>query len=178
MQVAVFCSSSDKLADVYSQEAESLGRFLGKESYSLIYGGSNRGLMESLARAVKEESGYIIGILPSNLRSQASQHCDELFFVETLSERKEMLQEYADYFVALPGGFGTLDEMFEIIASAQVGAHDKKLIIVNINGFFDDLLNFFDKIYKEKFCPEKNKNFYLVVNNVDECAKYLKDNAL
>lgn len=175
MQIAVFCSSSNKLAPIYYQEAEALGSFIGKESHTLVYGASKQGLMESLAKGVKSENGYVIGILPSDMRNQASKMPDELFFVENLAERKDMMMEYADVFVALPGGFGTLDELFEVIASAQVGAHNKKIVLVNVNNFFNPLIELFEAIFAQKFCDESNKNNYVVVNNVAECAKYLND---
>jgi uncharacterized protein (TIGR00730 family) len=176
MQIAVFCSSSNDLASVYYKEAEELGSFIGKENHTLIYGGSNRGLMETLAKGVKAEGGFVIGILPSNMRSQASEIADEMLFVETLSDRKELMNEYADIFVVLSGGFGTLDELFNVLANAQIGAHDKKLVLVNSNQFYTPLLVMFDKIVEEKFGSESNKSSFVVVNNVNECAKYLRDN--
>jgi len=176
MQIAVFCSSSNKLAPIYYQEAEELGTFIGKENHTLVYGGANRGLMESMAKAAHAEGAFIIGILPSMINDQASEFVDELFLVETLSDRKEMIKEYGDVFVALPGGFGTLDEMFDVVASAQIGAHDKKLVIVNSNHFYNPLLTMIEQILTEKFGSESNKSSYVVVNNAAECAKYLKDN--
>lgn len=178
MQIAVFCSSSNDLASVYFQEAEELGSFIGKENHTLIYGGSNRGLMESLAKGVKSEGGFVIGVLLSTMRSQASKLADEMLFVETLSERKELMKEYADVFVALSGGFGTLDELFDVLANAQIGAHVKKLVLVNSNQFYNPMLNLFDKIFEEKFGTELNKRSFVVVNNASECAKYLRDNAV
>lgn len=178
MQIAVFCSSSNELASSYYEEAEQLGRFIGKENHTLVYGGSNKGLMESLAKGVKAEGGFVIGILLSSLRSQASKFADEMLFVETLSDRKEMMKEYADVFVALSGGFGTLDEIFDVLANAQIDAHDKKLILVNTNQFFNPMLTMFDKIIEEKFGSETNKSSFVVVDNVSECAKYLRDNAV
>ncbi len=176
MQVAVFCSSSNNLAPIYYQEAKDLGMFLGKERFTLIYGGANKGLMESLAKNVKEGGGFVTGILPSYMRQQSSDFVDELLLVESLSERKQLLKEYADIFVVLPGGFGTLDELFDVLAGATVGEHGKKLIIVNSNGFYDSLLLLFDQFYTEHFANKLVQKHFLVVQNALECAKYLKDN--
>lgn len=176
MQIAVFCSSSNKLDSIYYNESEELGTFIGKENHTLIYGGSNQGLMERLAKGVKTNGGHIIGILPSNMRSQASEFADEMLFVETLADRKELMKEYADVFVALSGGFGTFDELFDVLANAQIAAHDKKLVLVNTNHFYDPMLAMFDKIFEEKFSDASNKNSYVVVSNVAECVKYLRDN--
>ena len=178
MQIAVFCSSSNKLLPIYYQEAENLGTFIGADNHTLVYGGVNKGLMESIAKRTHEAGGFIIGILPSNMRALASEYTNELLFVETLGERKELIKEYADVFIVLPGGFGTLDEMFDVLACEQVGEHDKKLIIVNSNNFYDQLITMFEKIFIEKFGSGSNKNGFVVVNNVAECAKYLRDNAL
>lgn len=178
MQIAVFCSSSNNLDPIYYKEAQELGSFIGKENHTLVYGGSNRGLMESLAKGVKAEGGFVIGILPSSMRNQSSEFVDEMFFVETLSERKELMKEYADVFIALSGGFGTLDELFDVLANAQIGAHDKKLVLVNTNQFYNPMLTMFDKIFEEKFGSETNKSSFVVVNNVAECVKYLSDNAV
>lgn len=178
MQIAVFCSSSNELAPVYYKEAEELGGFIGKENHTLVFGGSNKGLMKSLAKAVKAEAGFVIGILLSSMRNQSTEFADEMLFVETLSERKELMKEYADVFVVLTGGFGTLDELFDVLANAQIAAHDKKLVLVNSNQFYNPLLAMFDKILEEKFGTETNKSSFVVVNNVSECVKYLRDNAV
>lgn len=178
MNIAVFCSSSSNLDSVYHQEAAKLGTFIGRRQYTLVYGGSNKGLMESLAKEVNSEGGYVIGILPSEMERQASAFVNEMLLVESLSERKEMMKEYADVFVALPGGFGTMDELFDVLAEYQIGLHDKKLVIVNINHFYDNLLNQFEVISIQNFSSPSNKSSYVVVNNADECINYLIDNAL
>ncbi len=175
MNIAVFCSSSNDLNPMFHQDAEKLGEFLGKGSHTLVYGGSKNGLMETIARKAADAGAFIIGILPEGIKSQLSDFIDEKLFVASLSERKEMLQEYADKFVVLPGGFGTLDEMLEILASAQIGEHDKPLIIVNSNGFYNPLIEMFDKIFEEKFSSKANKQLFTFVNNADECIEMIKE---
>ncbi len=175
MNVAVFCSSSNDLNPFFHQDAEKIGEFLGKGSHTLVYGGSKNGLMETVARKAHDAGAFIIGILPEEIKSQLSDFIDEKLFVDSLSERKELLQEYADKFVVLPGGFGTLDEMLEILASAQIGEHDKQLIIINSNGYYNSLIEMFNKIFDEKFSAIANKKLFTFVNNADECIELIKE---
>ncbi|MDR3706163.1 MAG: TIGR00730 family Rossman fold protein [Paludibacteraceae bacterium] len=178
MNIGVFCSSSNDLLSVYHEEAQKLGAFIGQQQHTLVYGGSKNGLMESLAKEAHQHGAYIIGILPQDLRAHSSAFVDEVLMVESLAERKEMMKEYADVFIALPGGFGTLDEIFDVLAEVQIGVHDKKLLIVNIDHFYDALLEQFKVITERNFNGASNKNSYVVVNNATECIKYLTDNAL
>lgn len=178
MNIAVFCSSSDKLKSEFHDDAQILGEFIGKKGFSLVYGGSKKGLMETLAKAAHANGAYVIGILPDTMREQLSEYVDEALFVESLTERKELLREYADTFVALPGGFGTLDEIFDVLAEAQVGTHDKELILVNTCGFYTPLVEQIERIFEEKFGNESNKSHYRIVNNVAECVNYLKNKEL
>lgn len=178
MNIGVFCSSSNNLSSVYHEEAQKLGAFIGRQQHTLVYGGSKNGLMESLAKEAHQQGAYIIGILPQDMKAHFSQFVDEALVVESLAERKEMIKEYADVFIALPGGFGTLDEMFDVLAEVQVGAYDKKLLIVNIDHFYDALLEQFKVITERNFNGASNKNSYIVVNNAADCIKYLTDNPL
>ncbi len=178
MQVAVFCASSNQLAACYHEEAAELGAYIGSNGHTLVYGASNKGLMESVAKQVKASGGYSIGVLLTTMRKDASKFVDELFFVETLSERKDIIQEYADIFVVLPGGFGTLDELFDVLAKIQIGALDKKVLIINTNHFFDSLLSQIEIIYNEAFGKEINQKSLVVTANVQDGIKYLKEHVV
>lgn len=176
MTIAVFCASSNDLNPQFHQDAQQLGEYVGKKGFSLVYGGSKNGLMETTAHSAKQAGAHIIGILPEGMRELASEHLDETLLVDSLSERKELLREYADVFVALPGGFGTLDEIFDVLAEAQVGSHSKKLVLLNSMGFYNPLLLQIESIYAEKFSATSNNQALIVVNSVADCIAYLKDN--
>jgi uncharacterized protein (TIGR00730 family) len=178
MNVAVFCSSSNDLNPVFHKEAELLGQFIGSKRYTLVYGGSKNGLMETLAQSANQNGAYIIGILLQDMRAQSSKFVNEMLFVESLCERKELLSEYADVFVVLPGGIGTLDEMFSVLAEVQVGTLDKQLLLVNIAEFYTPLLSHFENMLAQKFAVGTNKNSFSVVNSVAECIKWLEDKAV
>lgn len=178
MTVAVFCSSSNDLNPVFHQDAETLGKFIGSKGFTLVYGGSQAGLMETLAASAHNAGAHIVGILPEFMNAQASVLVDELLLVETLSERKDLIREYADVFVAMPGGFGTLDEIFDVLAEAQVGSHAKQIVLLNSQGFYNPLLTQIDSIFAEKFSNQTNKKLYVCVNTVAECISYLTENEI
>lgn len=178
MTIAVFCASSNDLNPVFHQDAQTLGKFIGDKGFTLAYGGANAGLMETLAVSAHDAGAHIVGILPDFMNQKASAQLDELLLVETLSERKDLLREYADIFVALPGGFGTLDEIFDVLAEAQVGSHSKLLVLLNSQGFYNSLIAQIDAIYLEKFGNQANKKFYVCVNTVDECIRFLSENEI
>jgi cytokinin riboside 5'-monophosphate phosphoribohydrolase len=175
MNVCVFCSSSNEIAEVYRRDARSLGEMIGKKSYTLVYGGANMGLMQECATAVKSIGGTVVGIVPDTFRKKVEQKVlDQVFFVADLAERKEMMMEYADVFVALPGGFGTLDEVFEVLALNMMDTHQKKLIFLNTNGFYSHLLAHIEHCIQEKCIQPSLRNSFFVANSVTECLLYVE----
>ena len=142
MNICVFCASSSSVSEEYRKEAYNLGSFIAQQGHSLVYGGATGGLMDSVAQGCADSHGEIIGVIPQMIldkgRESALPH--QLFVVEDMNERKALMKEYADLFVVLPGGYGTFDELFDVLASKIVGYHDKALLILNSNDYYGGLL--------------------------------------
>lgn len=151
--LCVYCSSSTKLAPKYYEAGERLGREMVTHGWGLIYGGGNIGLMGSVARSVKEAGGTVVGVIPDfmQVRELAYIEATELVVVPTMRERKRVMAERADAFVTLPGGVGTLEEMTEIMSERYLNLTQKPLVLLNQDGFYDDLLRFFQRMVTEKF---------------------------
>jgi uncharacterized protein (TIGR00730 family) len=177
MTIAVYCSASNDLDSSFYEVAEGLGKFIGAKGHTLVYGGSARGIMERLAKTVSNNGGDVIGIIPENIKEHASDYVSELMVTDTVDERKAMIKEYADAFVVLAGGFGTLDEFFNVLADKQLGyvEMDKPLIIVNTNNYYDPLVKLIENIKLNKFVGEVNKKAYTIVNTMEECTALLEN---
>lgn len=162
--VAVFCGSSVGASNVYIENAKKLGEELAKRNLTLVYGGASIGLMGAVADAVLEEGGHVIGIMPRFLEQREISHTrlSELIIVDSMHERKARMAELADGFVVLPGGPGTLEEFFEIFTWAQLGLHQKPCGLLNINHYFDPLLELFQHMTKEQFMHETYRSMALV----------------
>lgn len=148
--ICVFCSSSDIIKEIYKKAAEELGKLIGEKGHTLIYGGSKLGLMGFLSTSVKNNNGKVIGVIPEHLEKLA-QGEDELIKAKNMHHRKEIMELKSDAFIALPGGIGTIDEIFEILIGIQLKIHNKPLTIINTNNFYDDLIKQLDKINKQGF---------------------------
>lgn len=175
--IGLFCASSDNVENCYFEESVILGRWIGDNKKRLIYGGANVGLMESTAEQVKKHGGTISGIITHRIcdYGKASLLPDELIRVETLGDRKQMMIDKADVFVALPGGFGTLDEIFTVIATGQLGYHDKKILFCNTNGFYNSLIDQIELFYREQFATSRYKAYYQVATNAKDCIRILEN---
>ena len=176
LSVCVFCASSDVVPVVYRDAARMLGRNMVERGMSLVYGGGNNGLMGVLARAIHECGGRITGVIPLALkdRGYAYEHADEIIVTDGLRERKAVMEERADGFLGLPGGFGTLEEMIEIITLKQLNMHTKPIVFLNINSFFNGLLNQFETGYREGFISDECRSLYLVTGTIEEALDHLK----
>lgn len=148
--ICVFCSSSNGLDEAYVKAAEKLGEIIGKGRHNLIYGGSKLGLMGVLSSSVKSNGGRVIGIIPEHLQKVAEGE-DELIKARNMHHRKELMETKSDVFVALPGGIGTIDEIFEILVGIQLKIHSKPMTVININNYYDDLIKQLKKVGKEGF---------------------------
>jgi uncharacterized protein (TIGR00730 family) len=175
MNICVFSSSSNAIADVYVDEAIDLARLIGRLGYCLINGGSNVGLMDVITREAGKNGAKTIGIIPEKLRdfNLASVHAHEIIVSGDMMERKFKMRELSDSFIALAGGFGTLEEILEVITLKQLGYHDKAVVFINTNGFYDDLFRQFEKSYEEKFAKENYRKLYFVAKNAGEAMQYL-----
>ncbi len=151
--LCVYCSSSTQLDPKYYQEAERLGREMVAEGWGLIYGGGNVGLMGSVARSVKAAGGVVVGVIPDFMQTRelAYLEASELVIVPTMRERKRIMAERAQAFLTLPGGIGTLEEMTEIMSERYLNLTQKPLVLLNQDGFYDELLRFFERMVAEKF---------------------------
>lgn len=168
MQICVFCASSNRVDRVYLDAARALGAQMAQRGWALVYGGGSVGLMGVLAEAVHAAGGRVIGIIPQALldREVGYLQADELIVTQTLRQRKQLMDDRADAFVALPGGFGTLEELVEIITLKQLGYHAKPIVIANIAAYFDPLLVFFERMFAEGFASERYRGLYHVAPDI------------
>ncbi|EJX07420.1 lysine decarboxylase [gut metagenome] len=176
-KIAIFCSASDEIDPVYFEKARELGVWMGQNKKTLIYGGANVGLMECVARAAKENGcPTVLGVVPTKLeqRGRVSDVLDVTFRTDNLSDRKEVMLNEADVLVALPGGVGTLDEVFTVMAAATLDYHRKQVIFYNIDGFWDDILHFLDSLETRHFAHQPLNRFYAVANDWNELTELLK----
>jgi uncharacterized protein (TIGR00730 family) len=168
--VAVYCGSSSGNKEEYTQQAQALGRELARRGLTLVYGGGCVGLMGVIADAVLAEGGRVIGVIPQFLADKEVAHkgCTELHVVETMHQRKLLMADLADGFVAMPGGFGTLEELFEVLTWGQLGLHGKPVGLLNTLGFYDALLGLLDHMSAEAFLRRENRE--QVLQNTDTAA--------
>lgn len=176
MKIAVYCGSQLGANPLYQQAAAELGATLAKAQHHIIYGGSNIGLMGTLADAALNEGGQVIGVMPTHLQMREIAHTalSEIHFVENMHVRKAKMVDLADAFVALPGGCGTLDEYFEVFTWAQIGLHEKPVILFNVNGFYDALIQHFHKMLDEGFIRPEQRSLLKVATTVEEILQYIQ----
>ena len=168
--LCVYCASSDRVDPKYFAVAAALGEAMAQREWGLIYGGGKTGLMGTVARAVKAGGGRVVGVIPEFMKERelAFTEADELISVITMRERKLLMETRADAFLALPGGWGTLEELLEILTLAHLETLQKPIIILNQEGYYDDLLRLFDRIVAEKFMHATIRGKYAVARTVAE----------
>lgn len=168
--VCVYCGSRDGLKPEFSRAAHTVGTWIGQHGGQLVYGGGRAGLMGIVAQATLRAGGRVVGIIPKTLvqKEWALQECTELHIVDTMHERKRMMAERADAFVALPGGIGTMEELFEVWTWRQLGYHDKPVGLLNVEGYYDGLLGFLAATVEQQFLSEWQMD--LVQTDVDPPA--------
>ena len=171
--VCVYCGASDKIAKKYKTTAKKVGAGLAKRNLGVVYGGSSVGLMGIVADAALEENGHVIGIIPSHILSTEVRHngLSELHIVQSMHERKKMMETLSDVFVILPGGLGTLDEAFEILTWKKLKLHDKTIIFFNQDDYWTPLLKLIDKTVSEGFASADDKNMFNVVTDTKSLFK-------
>jgi cytokinin riboside 5'-monophosphate phosphoribohydrolase len=177
MKICVFCSSSDAVDRAYVDAAETLGRLIGGGGHTLVYGGGRVGLMGAAARAVHATGGRVIGIIPSFMNRPGVPYteCDELEFTQTMAERKGRMMALAEAFIALPGGFGTLEEMSEVMTQKQFDFVKAPLVAVNTRGFYDSLSAFFEVYYAERFAKPAFRATCPFVATPEDAMTYVKE---
>lgn len=176
-RISVFCGSSFGTEKVFEEQAYLLGKTLAENNIGLVYGGANVGLMGAVADGALENNGEVIGVLPHFLQSKEIAHngLTELILVETMQERKTKMNELCDGVIALPGGFGTFEEFFEMLTWGQLGLHKKPMAILNTNGFYDALLQMMQTMVNKGFLKQVNYDMVLSGNTIDEVLTKMKN---
>lgn len=175
-KLAIFCGSKMGNNQLYQQQAKELALILAERKIELIYGGGRNGLMGVVADTVMEKGGIVRGVIPHLLKNWEHQHenISELLVVEDMHVRKRKLYELCDGAIILPGGFGTLDELFEILTWNQLSIHDKKIFILNGGGFYNHLLSHLQLLADEGFLYGKLEDKFIVLNEPEELSNYLE----
>ncbi|MBF4484524.1 TIGR00730 family Rossman fold protein [Flavobacterium sp. CSZ] len=176
-RITVFCGSSFGTEEIYKEQATLLGQTMAKQNIELVYGGANVGLMGAVADGVLNAGGKAIGVLPNFLRSKEIAHLGltELILVESMHERKTKMNDLCDGVIALPGGFGTLEELFEMLTWAQLGLHKKPIAILNIDGFYDSLIELTKVMVEKGLLKEANQQMLLVSDSIDDLLEQMKN---
>ena len=177
--VSVFCGSRSGHNPIFASAASHLGTLLAREKIKLIYGAGNIGLMGVIADACLAANGHVIGVIPTKLVEKEVAHkgLSELFVVDSMHERKALMASKSEAFIALPGGFGTCDELFEILTWAQLGIHHNPIGILNTAGFFDPLLAWIDQMIEQGFVKPKFRQLLLVATKPDELLELILQGA-
>jgi uncharacterized protein (TIGR00730 family) len=175
-RICVFCGSNNGKDPLFLAAAVEVGEFLADRGIELVFGGGRVGLMGKIADTVLLNGGNVIGIIPSSLAEREVAHSGltELHVVDSMHERKALMAELSDGFIAMPGGFGTFEEFCEIITWSQLGFHTKPCGLLNVNGFYDDLINMFDKATDEKFIRPKHRELVLASANIEPLFKLME----
>ena len=174
--VCVFASSSNLLEASFYEDAAKLGELLGKHGMNIVYGGSRLGAMYACAASVQKYGGKIIGVMPLRLYDCGvgnPEDCSEFYLTEGMRERKAKMDELSDAVIALPGGFGTLEEISEMIVQKQLGYNTKPVIFLNTKGFYTNLIKFFQDIIENQFAKTDTKNLYYIANSPEDAINYL-----
>lgn len=174
-KICVYCGSRPGNNPLFAAAAREVGEFLAAEKIDLVYGGSNRGLMGIVSSAVRQNGGQVHAIMPESLHKLAGHDNDaELTVVNTMHERKFKMFQQSDAFIALPGGFGTLDEMFEMLTWGQLGDHRKPCGFLNVAGYYNSLLNFLDQSVYEEFVSVQHRMLAIVGENIFDLMERFK----
>ena len=168
--ICVFCGASNAAPEAHLEAGRVFGRMLAERGIRLVYGGGDCGVMGALANAVLKEGGQVTGVFPRSLKNLESEHAglSEIIMVESMHERKRIMFERSEAIVILPGGFGTMDEMFEIITWKQLRFHHKPIVIFNHRGYWDPLVALMESIIRNGFAREETRGLYSVVDTLDD----------
>ncbi len=175
-KICVFCGSSMGKGEIYKNEALHLADIFYKQNISLVFGGSDIGLMKIMADRLMELGGEVIGVMPRFLADKEIYHkgITKLIKVESMSERKNLMAELSDGFIALPGGLGTLDELMEMMTLSQLRISDKPVSILNTNGYFNSIMDFFNHAVQEGFIREEHNENFIFSENLEEIIDKMK----
>lgn len=177
MKICLFGSGSGNIDQSFLDVGYQLGEKIALYNHTLVFGGGNEGMMGSVARGCYDNKGKIIGVMPEWMDEfeELFEYCDEIIYTKTMNERKTKFIDSSDLFIISPGGIGTLDEFFEAITLKKLKKHNKPIIILNVNHFFDNLLNMLDEMVELGFIIESDKKMVTVTTDIDETVNHLKD---
>ena len=174
-RICVFCSANAQISPSYFAATEELGRWAAANGHTIVYGGVNQGLMECVARAAHEAGGQTVGIIPTIVEKsgRTSEYVDVEIPCDNLSDRKQLMMDQSDVFVALPGGIGTLDEIFTVAASATIGYHRKRVVLYNVDDFWQPLIQLLDSLQQQGFIRGQWRDYISVAATLDELSQRL-----
>lgn len=179
MKICVFGAASAHIDEIYIKTVENLGEQMAKRGHSLVFGAGGTGLMGAAARGVKRGGGYVHGVVPSffkqNEVEQLFGECDEMTYTETMRERKTVMEDDADAFIITPGGVGTFEELYEVITLKQLNRHDKAIVFLDIDGYYQKLEEFMHTACERKFITPSCLKLYEIFTTVEETLDYLEN---
>ena len=175
MKICVFCSANQQIDNEFFTMTEELGTWAAKNGHSIVYGGVNQGLMECLGKATKEAGGRTIGMIPMIVEKSGrmSDYVDIEIPCDNLTDRKQLMMDQSDAFIALPGGIGTMDEVFTIAASATIGYHDKQVILYNMKGFWNPLIAFLDDLKAKGMIRGDWRDIIKTADSIEEISQII-----
>ena len=175
MKICVFCSANEQIDPDFFVMTEELGKWAAENGHSIVYGGVNQGLMECVAKATKAAGGRTIGVVPTKVEEsgRTSDYVDVEIPCDNLTDRKQLMMDQSDAFIALPGGLGTLDEMFTIAASATIGYHHKPVILYNMKGFWNKLIALLDDLQAKGMIRGDWSNYIRIANSLEEIKQLI-----
>lgn len=173
--ICVFCSSSEVLDKSYFEAARLLGKLIAENNFNLVHGGGMIGLMGAISESVQAHGGKVTGVLPERLNMEgiASETDDEIIITKDMADRKTEMRKRSEAFISLPGGFGTLEEILEVITLKQLKYHTKPVVILNMNDFYSPLIQMFERFYEHSFAKPEFRNLYFIANTPEEAINYI-----
>lgn len=183
MKICVYGASSSQLDKIYYEEAEKLGRLMGKNGHCLVFGGGREGLMGAVARGVHSEGGEIIGIAPKFFDEPGIlyEHCTEMLYTETMRERKQLMEDNSEACIVLPGGIGTYEEFFEMLTLKQLGRNDRAIVFLNTDGYYEPMQALLESTAEKKFMSRSCLELYSVVDTpeavIESVENYVPKNS-
>ena len=176
MKICIFCSANQQIDPEFFSMTEELGTWAAKNGHSIVFGGVNQGLMETVAKAVKENGGRTIGVIPTIVEKSGriSDYVEIEIPCDNLSDRKQLMMDQSDVFIALPGGIGTLDEVFTVVASATIGYHQKTVILYNMKGFWNPLIALLDDLKTKGMIRGDWQEYIKTADSIEEISRIIK----
>lgn len=176
-KICVFASSSDKIGEEYFVAAKELGKLIAQNGYDFVYGAGCVGTMFASASSAKFHGAKVYGVIPEKLNNIGVdwKECDEIFVTECMASRKKKMRELADSFIAIPGGFGTFDEIFEVITLKQLGYHAKPIVFLNTNNYYSEMFKQFGTMFEQNFARKVNEELYYIAQTPQEAVNYIKN---